>query len=82
MEITHNLDNRYLDWLFQQNVFPMRESTSIMAGNGKAGSHLRNYSEVHSLNSDQVFISKVQWMDFQMFFFLLSNCSIVYFIFL
>ena len=47
MEIAHNLDNRYLDWLFQQNVFPLRELTSIMSGNGKAGSHLRNYLEVH-----------------------------------
>ena len=82
MEIAHNLDNRYLDWLFQQNGFPLRESTFIMSGNGKAGSHLRNYLEVHSLSSDQVFLSKVQWMDFQMFFFLLSNCSIVYFIYL
>ena len=81
MEIAHKLDNRYFDWLFQQNVFPRRESTS-MSGNGKAGSHLRNYLEVHSLSSDQVFLSKVQWMDFQMFFFLLSNCSIVYFIYL
>ena len=82
MEIAHNLDNRYLDWLSQQQVFPLRESISIMSGNGKAGSHLRNYLEVHSLSSDQVFLSNVQWMDFQMFFFLLLNCSIVYFIYL
>ena len=82
MEIAHNLDNRYLDWSFQQNVFPLRQSTSIMSGNGKAGSHLSNYLEVHSLSSDQVFLSKVQWMDFQMFFLLLLNCSIVYFIYL
>ena len=31
----HNLDNHYLDWLFQQNAFPRRESTSIMSGNCK-----------------------------------------------
>ena len=60
MEIAHNHDNRYLDWLFQQNVFPLRESTSIMSGNGKAGSHLRNYLEVHSLSSDQVTKSSFQ----------------------
>ena len=34
-EIVHNTDNGYLDWLFHQNVFPLRESTSIMSGNGK-----------------------------------------------
>ena len=35
MEIVHNHDNDYLDWLFHQNVFPLRESTSIMSGNSK-----------------------------------------------
>ena len=35
MEIVHNLDNCYLDWLFQQNVLPLRELTSIMSGNCK-----------------------------------------------
>ena len=35
MEIVHNHDNDYLDWLFHRNVFPLRESTSIMSGNGK-----------------------------------------------
>ena len=35
MEIVHNHDNGYLNWLFHQNVFPLRESTSIMSGNGK-----------------------------------------------
>ena len=35
MEIVHNHDNGYLDWLFHQNVFPLRESTSTMSGNGK-----------------------------------------------
>ena len=75
----HNLDNHYLNWLFQQNVFPMRESTSIMSGNSKAGSQLRNYLEVHSLSSDQVpFKSSVDGL--LNFFFLLLNCSIVYFI--
>ena len=35
MEIVHNHDNGYLDWLFHQNVFPLRESTFIMSGNRK-----------------------------------------------
>ena len=35
MEIVRNHDNAYLDWLFHQNVFPLRESTSIMSGGGK-----------------------------------------------
>ena len=35
MEIVHNHDNDYLDWLCHQNVFSLRESTSIMSGNGK-----------------------------------------------
>ena len=32
----HNHDDGYLDWLFHQNVFPLREleSNSIMCGNG------------------------------------------------
>ena len=30
MVIVHNHGNGYLDWLFHQNVFPMKESTSIM----------------------------------------------------
>ena len=77
----HNLDDRYLNWLFQQNVFPLRESTSIMSGNSKARSQLRNYLEVHSLSSDQVpFKSSVDGL--LIFFFLLLNCSIVYFIYL
>ena len=33
IEIVHNHDNDYFDWLFHQNVFPLRESTS-MSGNG------------------------------------------------
>ena len=28
-------DNDNLDWLFHKNIFPLRESTSIMSGNGK-----------------------------------------------
>ena len=28
-------DNGYLDWLFYQNVFPLKESSSIMSGNSK-----------------------------------------------
>ena len=35
MEIVHHRDNGYLDWLFYENIFPRRESTSIMSGNGK-----------------------------------------------
>ena len=35
MEIMHNNDNNYLDSLSHQNVFLMRESASIMSGNGK-----------------------------------------------
>ena len=31
--MVHNHDNG--DWLFYWNVFPQRESTSIMSGNGK-----------------------------------------------
>ena len=65
----HNLDNRYLDWLLSTERFPLRELTSIMSGNGKGGIHLRNYLEVHSLSSDQVFLSKVQQMDFYIFSF-------------
>ena len=33
--IMHDHDNGYPDWLLHQNVFPLRESTSIMSGNGK-----------------------------------------------
>ena len=28
-------DNGYLDWLFHQNVFPLRELNSILSGKGK-----------------------------------------------
>ena len=35
IEIVHNHDNDYLDWLFHQNGFPLRESTPIMSTNGK-----------------------------------------------
>ena len=35
MEIVHYHDKGYLGWLFHQNVFPLRESTSIRSGNGK-----------------------------------------------
>ena len=35
MEMVHNRDNGYLGWLFHQNVFPLRESTSIPSSNGK-----------------------------------------------
>ena len=35
MEIVHNHDNGYLDRLFPQNGFSLRESTSLMSSNGK-----------------------------------------------
>ena len=35
MEIMRNHGNGYRDWLFYQNLFPRRESTSIMSFNGK-----------------------------------------------
>ena len=35
IEILHEHDNGCLDWLFNQNVFPVRESASIMYGNSK-----------------------------------------------
>ena len=35
IEIVHNHGNGYRDWLFHQNVFALRESTSIISGNGK-----------------------------------------------
>ena len=35
MELVHNHDNGCRGWLFYWNVFPQRESTSIMSGNGK-----------------------------------------------
>ena len=46
MEIVHNHDNDHLDWLFHKNIFPLPK-----------GSDLRNYLEVYSLSSDQVFLS-------------------------
>ena len=45
-----------INWFALLEHFPLRESTSIMSGIGK-GSHLMNYLEVHSLSSDQVFVS-------------------------
>ena len=56
MEIVHNHDNDHLDWLFQEKSFPLRESTSIMPGNGK-GFTVEELFKVHSLSSDQVFFS-------------------------
>ena len=35
MEIVYNYGNGHHDWLFYQNVFPWRESTSIMSFSGK-----------------------------------------------
>ena len=34
VEIVHSHDNGYLDWSFHQNVFPLRDSNSIMSGSG------------------------------------------------
>ena len=48
MEIVHNHDNGYLDWLFYKNIFPLAMAKD---------SHLRNYLEAHLLSSDQVFLS-------------------------
>ena len=86
MEIVNNHDNDHLDWLFHWNIFPLRESTSICLMT--KGSHLTNYLEVHSQSSDQVFLS-ISLKTFSKFsgwtfkcFFLLFNCSIVYFIYL
>ena len=56
LELVHNHENGYLDWLFHWNIFSLKESTSIMSDSGK-GSHLKNYLKVHSMNSDQVFLS-------------------------
>ena len=41
--------------LFYQNVFLQTESTSIMSFNGK-GFTIKDYLEVYSLSSDQVFL--------------------------
>ena len=35
VQALHNHDNDHLDWFFQQNIFPLRDSTFIMSGNGK-----------------------------------------------
>ena len=35
IEIVHIHGNGCLDWMFNQNAFPLRESTSIISGNGK-----------------------------------------------
>ena len=42
MEMVDNHDNDHLGWLFHHNIFPVRESTSIMFGNGKGELHDRN----------------------------------------
>ena len=70
MEIVHNHDNDYLDWLFHQNVFSLRESTSIMSGNGKGFTLEELFrSPFTELLPSFLFDSvkkffKVQWMDF------------------
>ena len=70
LEIVHNHDNDYFDWLFHQKLFPMRELTSIISGNGK-GFTLEElfrspFTELWAsfpFNSIENF-SKIQWMDF------------------
>ena len=57
IEILHEHDNGYLDWLFNQNVFPLRESASIMSGNGKGFKLEELFLDVHSLSSEQDFFS-------------------------
>ena len=56
MEILHNHDNDHLDWLFHQNIFPLRESTSIMSGNRK-GFTLEELFGSPSTKLCQVFLS-------------------------
>ena len=70
MEIVHNHDNDYIDWLFHQNVFPVRGSTSIMSGNGRGftlkelvGSPFTELRPSFPFSSIEKFF-KVQWMDF------------------
>ena len=55
MEIVHHHDNGYLDWLFYENVFPLRESTFIMPNNGK-GFTLEESFRSPSLSFDQDFL--------------------------
>ena len=84
MEIFHHHDNDYLDWLFYENVFPLRESTFVMSNNGK-DSHLRNHLEVHSLSFDQVFLTTQKLFESSvagLLIFFLLNCFMVYFIYL
>ena len=38
-EIVHNHDNGFCDWSFYKNVFPQRESISVMSFNGKGFTH-------------------------------------------
>ena len=76
MEIVHNHDNGYLGWLFHQNGYPLKESTSIMSGSGKGFTLEEIFG---SPFSDQVFLS-IQLQTFSKFsgwtfkFFLLLNC--------
>ena len=35
VKVMHYRNNGYLDWLFHQNVFPLRDSNSVMSGNDK-----------------------------------------------
>ena len=46
MEIVHNRDNGYLDWLFHQNVFLCESQLPSCMSTAK-DSYLRNYLEAH-----------------------------------
>ena len=85
MEMVHNHDNDHLDWLFHWNIFPLRESISILSGNGKGftleelfRSPFTELRPSFPFNSIKAF-SKFSGWTFKCLF-LLFNCSIVYFI--
>ena len=47
---------QWMDTVHNQNVFPLRKSNFIMSGNCKRMIQIWTYLEVHSLNSDKVFL--------------------------
>ena len=50
IEILHNHYNSYLDWLFNHNVFLLRESAFMMPGNGEKFKIIVNRRELaHSI---------------------------------
>ena len=84
--IVHNHDNDHLDWLFHCNIFPLRESTSIMSGNGRGFTleelFRSSFTELWPsflFNSIKLFL---EFSGLSFVFSLLFNCSIVYFIYL